>query len=124
MGLGNKEIFAKNLRRYMEMNEKTRNDICKDLGFSYTTFSDWYNGKKYPRIDKIEMLASYCGILKSDLVEDKLMKLAEETVRYQKFSAAYDKLDKDDQDRILLIMYSFLESSKYKEKNTQSEKMA
>jgi hypothetical protein len=29
------------------------------------------NGKKYPRMDKVEMLADYFGILKSDLIEEK-----------------------------------------------------
>lgn len=69
--LGNKEIFQKNLKYYMELNRKDRNDICRDLGFAYTTFSDWYNGKIYPRIDKIEMLANYFNIKKSDLIENK-----------------------------------------------------
>ena len=68
-GLGNKKIFSANLQRYMEANGKTRNDICKELGFSYSTFSEWVNGIKYPRIDKIEMLANYFGIKKSDLIE-------------------------------------------------------
>lgn len=71
MGLGNKAIFSKNLRRYMDATGKTRKDMCDALGFSYTTFSDWYNGTKYPRIDKIEMMANYFGILKSDLIEEK-----------------------------------------------------
>ena len=69
--LGNKEIFKKNLKYYMELNKKDRNDICRDLGFAYTTFADWYNGKIYPRIDKIEMLANYFHIKKSDLIENK-----------------------------------------------------
>lgn len=69
--LGNKEIFAKNLKYYMELNNKDRNDVCKDLNFPYTTFAEWYNGKIYPRIDKIEMLANYFGIKKSDLIERK-----------------------------------------------------
>ena len=55
----------------MERNGKERKQICDDLNFKYTTFTDWYNGKKYPRIDKIEMLANYFGVLKSDLIEDK-----------------------------------------------------
>lgn len=71
-GLGNKNIMASNIRYYMKLNNKTRSDICDALGFSYTTFSDWYNGKKYPRIDKIEMLANYFGIDKADLVEERL----------------------------------------------------
>ena len=69
--IGNKEIFSGNLKFYMQKFDKTRKDICDDLGFKYTTFSDWVNGKKYPRIDKIEMLANYFGVEKSDLIEDK-----------------------------------------------------
>ncbi len=70
-GLGNKEIFSRNLRELMEQAGKDRNRVCDDLGFKYSTFNDWYNGNKYPRIDKIEMLANYFGVMKSDLIEDK-----------------------------------------------------
>lgn len=72
--LGNKEIFSKNLKYYMELNNKDRNDLCRDLGFAYTTFAEWYNAKIYPRIDKIEMIANYFGIKKSDLIENKSLK--------------------------------------------------
>lgn len=68
--LGNKDVFAKNLKKYMQLNGKTRNEVCQALGLKYTTFADWINGKKYPRMDKIEMLANYFGIKKSDLIED------------------------------------------------------
>lgn len=68
--LENKEIFSRNLKYYMSLFNKTRNDICKDLGFSYTTFTSWYNGDFYPRIDKIEMLSNYFNIEKSDLIEE------------------------------------------------------
>ena len=70
-GLGNKEILSKNLRTLMERFGKDRNQVCADLDFKYTTFTDWYNGNKYPRIDKIEQLANYFGVQKSDLIEDK-----------------------------------------------------
>lgn len=66
---GNKEVFSENLRYYMEMQNKDRNQVCNDLEIKYTTFADWYNGNKYPRIDKIELLANYFGIQKSDLIE-------------------------------------------------------
>lgn len=69
--LGNKEIFSKNLKYYMDLNKKDRNDICKDLNLPYTTFAEWYNGNIYPRIDKIEILANYFNIKKSDLIENK-----------------------------------------------------
>lgn len=69
--LGNKEVMAKNIRWYLMSNEKTQKEICKDLGIKETTFSDWINAKTYPRIDKIEKMANYFGIQKSDLIEDK-----------------------------------------------------
>lgn len=69
--MDNKNIFAKNLNYYMKENGKSRRDVCEALGFSYYTFTDWVKGKKYPRMDKVEMLANYFGILKSDLIEEK-----------------------------------------------------
>ena len=69
--LGNKKVFSKNLRKYMDLYQKSRSDICKDLGFAYTTFTSWETGVNYPRIDKIEMKADYFHIEKSDLIEDK-----------------------------------------------------
>lgn len=70
--MDNKNVFASNLKRYMEVKGKTRNDISEALGISYFTVSDWVNGKKYPRMDKVEMLANYFGIQKSDLIEIKI----------------------------------------------------
>lgn len=69
--MDNKNIFATNLKRYMALNEKSRNDVSKDLGISYYTVTDWVKGKKFPRMDKVEMLANYFGCLKSDLIEEK-----------------------------------------------------
>ena len=62
--------MAKNIKRLMKEKGKDRNDVCKDLGFKYTTFTDWVNGNTYPRIDKIEMMANYFGVSKAELVED------------------------------------------------------
>lgn len=69
--LGNKEVMAKNINKYMKLNKISRNKMSDALGVSYSTLSDWINAKTYPRIDKIEMMANYFGVSKSDLVEDK-----------------------------------------------------
>lgn len=71
MALGNKEIMSRNIKYYLQKSGKTRNDLVADLNLKYMTVSDWINGKTYPRIDKIEMLANYFGVMKSDLVEDR-----------------------------------------------------
>lgn len=67
--LGNKEVFADNLKRYMDEYGLERPDIARILGKSYSTINDWYNAKTYPRIDAIETLANYFRISKSDLIE-------------------------------------------------------
>ena len=65
-----KEVFSRNLQKYMALNGKSRKEVCQALGYSYFTFSDWVNGKKMPRMDKVEQLANYFGIKKSDLIEE------------------------------------------------------
>lgn len=52
--LGNNEIMSENINFYMSLLGKDRNKVCDDLGFKYSTFSDWANGNKYPRIDSIK----------------------------------------------------------------------
>lgn len=66
----NKEVLAKNLQYYMDINGVKRQQLCKQLGLNYSTVSEWLSAKKYPRIDKIEILANYFHIQKSNLIED------------------------------------------------------
>lgn len=66
-----KEVFANNLRLYINRSGKTQKEIAEIIGVSAPTMTDWIKGNKYPRIDKIELLANYFGILKSDLIEEK-----------------------------------------------------
>lgn len=65
-------IFPKKLMHYMSDNGKSRNDLVRDLGFKYSTVRDWEKGITIPRMDKVEMLANYFGIQKSDLIEEKM----------------------------------------------------
>ena len=71
MKVENKEIFANNLSFYMEKKGVDRNTLCADLNLKYTTVRDWLKGITYPRIGKIELLANYFNINKSDLIENK-----------------------------------------------------
>ena len=67
----NKKVMANNILYYMNANNTSATEICKTLHIKQNTFSDWVNAKTYPRIDKIEMLANYFGVSKSDLVEER-----------------------------------------------------
>ena len=69
-----KEVFADNLKRYMDAKGITQRELAEVVGVSAPSVHEWINARKYPRIDKIEIMANYFGILKSDLIEDKRMK--------------------------------------------------
>ena len=68
--LGNKEIFIRNVKRNLANSGSKQIDVCRAIGVSTGTFSDWMKGRSYPRMDKIQLLAEYFGVKKSDLVED------------------------------------------------------
>lgn len=67
-----KRVFAQNLQRYIAESGKTQKEIADAIGVSAPTLNEWVTGKKFPRIDKIQRLADYFGILKSDLIEEKM----------------------------------------------------
>lgn len=67
----NKQIMARNIKKYMERKGVSNQMLCGELGFKYTTFMDWIKGVTYPRIGKVEAMAQYFGCEKSDLIEDK-----------------------------------------------------
>lgn len=66
-----KKIFSQNLNYYMSLNRKTQSDIINDLGYNKSAVSTWCNGTRLPRMDKVDALAKYFGINRSDLIEEK-----------------------------------------------------
>lgn len=81
----NKKVFARNLNYYLTIRGKTQNDLVRDLEITASTVSDWANGKKYPRVDKMQMLADYFGILKSDLTEEHQESELTEDIELQEY---------------------------------------
>ena len=65
----NRTIFAENLRFCVARSGKTQREIADFIGVTSSTFNEWVKGKKYPRIEKIEMLAQYFGFTKAELIE-------------------------------------------------------
>ncbi len=66
----NKKIMGKNITDQMIQHQVSAVDVCRALDIKQNTFSDWVNGKTYPRIDQIQKLADYFDIPKFMLVED------------------------------------------------------
>ena len=75
--LGNLLVMAENIQYYMDKKGINSARLAEDLNIKYTTVRNWLQAKNYPRIDKIEMMANYFGIEKSDLVERRDNKTGE-----------------------------------------------
>lgn len=65
-----KKIVSKKLLELIRKSGKSRKEICQEMGISYSTFTEWANGRKYPRPEGLELLARYFGCDKSDLIEE------------------------------------------------------
>lgn len=66
-----RRIFSKNLNYYISNSGKQQKEIAVDLGISPTTFNTWCVGKIMPRMGKVQAIADYFNIGKSDLIDDK-----------------------------------------------------
>ena len=67
----NKEVFSKNLVKYMKIYDKTQTEVAKVAGVSVSSVNDWINERTYPRMNKVQLLAEYFGVNISDLLEEK-----------------------------------------------------
>lgn len=66
-----KAIFIRNLTYYMNKNDLSQKEVADAIGVSPQTFNTWVQGIALPRMGKIQALADYFGIKKSDLVDEK-----------------------------------------------------
>ena len=66
-----KKIFSRNLNDLLETQGKTQLEVANAIGVSPQSFNTWTQGKILPRMGKIQLLADYFGINKSDLLEEK-----------------------------------------------------
>lgn len=66
-----KAIFSRNLSHYLLINNKMQKEVADAIGVSPQTFNTWMQGIALPRMGKVQKLADYFGISKSDLIDDK-----------------------------------------------------
>lgn len=95
--IGNKETFARNLLYYLERSKKSQKEVAEYIGVTPASLNEWTKAKKYPRIDKIELLARYFGILKSDLIEEKGNNRTSPTLDLQHFASNELKLTEEEE---------------------------
>lgn len=64
-----RKIFARNLTRFVSASGKSQKEIAEALGFNQKTFNGWCNALSMPTMGKVQALADYFGVGKTDLLD-------------------------------------------------------
>jgi transcriptional regulator with XRE-family HTH domain len=63
-------IIANNLVRLLKDKNRTQLELAEYLGVTQATISNWCNGIKMPRMDKIDLICEFFNIKRSDLMDN------------------------------------------------------
>lgn len=61
--------LSDNIKSLLHSRGKSQTDMAQELEIPETTVSSWLTGKKYPRLDKIQMMADYFNVPRSAITE-------------------------------------------------------
>lgn len=119
-----KTIFSKNLNRLVSRSGKSQKEIADAIGISPQSFNTWMQGTAIPRMGKIQLLADYFHVNKSDLLEEKsgyyinpeTAEIAQKIYEDQELRALFDAAkDADPED--LQAVHAMLKALKRKERS-------
>lgn len=125
--LEQKKVFSKNLNFYLSQSGKTQKEVADAIGVITSTFNTWCQGIAIPRMGKVQALADYFHINKSDLIEEKsesddsyylndeTRKIAQEIYDNDELSLLFDAA-RDAQPEDLKTVHTMLLALKRKEK--------
>ena len=104
--LGNNEIFVRNVKRYLTLTGRTQKEVATAIGVTTGTFCDWMNYRAYPRMNKLQALADYFGVKKSDLIDD--VSETEEDLDDQKILDLFHQVPKEKRAEAIALCESVL----------------
>lgn len=107
-----KKIFARNLNYYVNQSGKQQKEIAKLMGFSEKTFNGWCRGLSIPTMGKVQLIADFFGIGKTDLLEDK--KPSEMIdLKMKEIMRNYDLLNEEGRDELLKQSHLLVKCGEY-----------
>ena len=114
------EIFAENLKRYLDLNDMSQTDLARRLGVSAQSVTNWCSGKKSPRMDKVDAMCAIFNCNRSDLMEVQISgqskvyyenaetaQLAQEMFEDRDMRALFNMKKNMDPDRFAIQMRAF-----------------
>lgn len=75
-------VFSKNLQRLMKNKNVDQKELAEAIGVTQPTISNWIQETKYPRIKRIQALADYFNVPKSELTEENFITNKNEIAAY------------------------------------------
>ena len=64
------QVFSERLRFYLDKFQLSQLDLAKKLDVSAASVSDWCNGRKTPRMSKVDAMCNIFHCRRSDLTEE------------------------------------------------------
>lgn len=118
-----KMVFSDNLKYYLSELNLTQVDLTNYMQVSSSTVSDWCNGKKLPRMDKIQKICEWMRITRDDLLESRELMLTREslTSREKYVLQMFDRLNQDGQQKATEYIEDLAGNDKYKKDNASFE---
>ena len=108
-----RRIFANNLKFALSMNKRTQKELADHMGVSTAIVSEWVNGKKIPRADKLQSISNWLHIDLANLLEEvknsdrntvRVYNISIHSDKAEELAAIADKLPPSDVD--VLIAYA------------------
>lgn len=63
-------MLKTNLQKYIQKTDKTPKEICEEMGIPYPTFMQWTEGRSYPSIERISLIADYFHVTMAELIQE------------------------------------------------------
>lgn len=86
-------VFKENLQRILAEKHIDQTELAHRLNRAKSIVSDWYNGKKYPRVDAMQQIANVCEVPVEELISRP------EDIWHSKLSRAYERASIDQREK-------------------------
>ena len=122
------DIFSRRLRYYLSLNNMTQFDLSQKLKVGTTSVSNWCQGLKTPRMDKVDAMCAIFNCRRRDLMEDP----SDESIADQRTLSLdesallddYQKLNTSGRQKVREYAADLTEQKKYTQDTGSSEATA
>ena len=107
------DIVAGNIMKLLNWSNRSQADLAKYMNVSQTAVSNWCNGIKMPRMDKIDKICEFFGVNRTELFNNLTHEYLNSKRRTQKLMEIWDALNSDGQEKIIEYANMILKTGDY-----------